>query len=63
MDSKFDKVKKELKELIQQGDLLYYSMAHAQGSMSDDFKESLDKEGTKLPNFELEYDSWYSGVI
>jgi hypothetical protein len=63
MESKFDKAKKELNELIQQGDLLYYSMAHAQKKLPEDFKKDLDKKGVELPNFIKEYDSWYSEAL
>lgn len=60
MESKFEAMKKELKELIRQGDLLYYSMADTQDKLPDGFKEKLEKNGIELPNFEAEYDSWYS---
>ena len=60
MESKFEAIKKELKELIRQGDLLYYAMADAQDKLPEGFKEKLEKNGVELPNFETEYDSWYS---
>ncbi|MDM1717462.1 hypothetical protein [Thiopseudomonas alkaliphila] len=60
MESKFEAIKKELKELIRQGDLLYYAMADAQDKLPKGFKEKLEKNGVELPNFETEYDSWYS---
>jgi hypothetical protein len=63
MESKFEVVKKELKELIRQGGLLYYSMADAQDKLPDGFKEKLEKKGIELPDFETEYDSWYSEAL
>lgn len=60
MESKFEAIKKELKELIRQGNLLYYAMADAQDKLPEGFKEKLEKNGVELPNFETEYDSWYS---
>ena len=63
MDSKFDFLKKELKDLISKGDFLYYSMADAQGKLPEDFKKRLNKKGHKLPNFEIEYDLWYSEAL
>lgn len=43
MESKFEAIKKELKELIRQGDLLYYAMADAQDKLPKGFKEKLEK--------------------
>lgn len=63
MESKFEVVKNELKELIRQGDLLYYSMADAQDKLPDGFKEKLEKKGIELPSFEAEYDSWYTEAL
>lgn len=63
MESMFQTVKKELKELIRQGDLLYYSMVDAQDKLPEGFKEKLEEKGIELPNFEREYDSWYSEAL
>jgi len=63
MDSKFDTLKKELKELIRKGDLLYYSMADEQDKLPDGFKEKLEKKGIELPVFVSEYDTWYSEAL
>lgn len=60
MDSKFETLKKELKELIWQGDLLYYSMTDDHGKLPDRLKEQLEEKGIVLPTFVREYDSWYS---
>ncbi len=63
MESEFEKLKAELKYLIRQGDLLYYSMADAQGKLPDGFKQKLEEKGVKLPTFESEYESWYSEAL
>jgi hypothetical protein len=63
MNSKFESLKKQLKKLILKGNLLYYSMAEAQGKLPQGFKAELDEKGIKLPNFESEYDSWYSEAM
>lgn len=60
MKSKFESLKTELKELIKQGDYLYYAMADAQEQLPKKFKKQLKDSGIELPNFELEYDNWYS---
>jgi hypothetical protein len=61
--SKFDSIKKELKTLILQGDLLYYAMANGVGKLPAKFKKELEKDGVKLPNVEREYDTWYSEAL
>lgn len=63
MDSKFKELKKQLKELIRQGSLLYYAMADAENKLPDDVKEELEKKGIELPNFKQEYDIWYSEAL
>ena len=63
MGSKFESLKSELKDLIHQGDLLYYSMAEDQNKLPDKFKADLKKNKIKLPNFVAEYDSWYSEAL
>lgn len=63
MTSKFSALKGQLKNLMVQGDLLYYAMADAQGKLPDKFKADLEKNDVKLPNFVEEYDSWYSEAL
>lgn len=63
MASKFDDLKQELKNLIAQGGLLYYTMADSLGKLPDEVKADLKKHKIKLPSFEEEYDSWYSEAL
>lgn len=63
MESKFDAIKKELKDLVRKGNLLYYAMLDDQEKLPDDSKELFEKEGIKLPNFKEEYDSWYTEAL
>lgn len=63
MASKYDSLKKELKVLIGQGELLYWAMADKVGKLPDSFKTDLEKSEIKLPNFESEYDTWYSEAL
>lgn len=44
MESKFDVLKKQLKELIRQGDLLYYSMVDDQNKLPNEIKKCLKKK-------------------
>jgi hypothetical protein len=60
VDSKFDKLQTELKELIRTGDVLYYSMANDLKKLSKEVKDSLTENEIKLVNFDSKYDSWYS---
>ncbi|EOR07173.1 hypothetical protein [Acinetobacter tandoii] len=63
MESKFDKLKMELKDLIRQGDLLYYSMANAQGQLSPESVKMFQEKDIEFPNFITEYDIWYSEAL
>lgn len=63
MESKFEKLKMELKELIRQGDLLYYSMANAQGQLSPESVKMFEEKNIKFPDFITEYDTWYSEAL
>jgi len=63
MKSKFKALKKELKDLILKGDLLYYSMADEQNQLPDDFKMKFEEKGIKFPKFISEYDHWYSEAL
>lgn len=60
MEAKFDKLKMELKELIRQGDLLYYSMVNEQGQLSPELVKMFQEKDIEFPNFITEYDIWYS---
>ncbi|WP_426456014.1 hypothetical protein ACPF64_08710 [Acinetobacter sp. KB005] len=63
MESKFDVLKKQLKELIRQGDLLYYSMVDDQNKLPNEIKKMFEEKGIELPNFKNEYDSWYTEAL
>ncbi|MFP0859173.1 hypothetical protein ACLDYQ_18230 [Acinetobacter baumannii] len=63
MDSKFETLKKQLKELALQGDLLQLSMLREQGKMSEEDEKTLKDKEIKLPNFKNEYDTWYSEAL
>lgn len=60
MASNKDIMKKELDALILQGNGLYLSMIDDVKGLPDDFKEDLKEKKIKLPDFKMEYDSWYS---
>jgi len=63
MASKFETLKKELASLIDQGELLWYSMAKAVKKLPPKMEMELQKEGTNLPSFDLEYETWYSEAL
>jgi hypothetical protein len=63
MASKFEALKRKLASLVHQGELLYYAMADNIGKLPDNAKKDLEKQGIKLPCFELEYDTWYSEAL
>lgn len=63
MTSKFDSLKTELASLIDQGELLWFSMAKAVGQLPPKMEKEMEKKGTKLPHFDLEYDTWYSEAL
>lgn len=63
MSNKFDELKKQLDNLIVLGNRLYLAMEDDLGELPEDFKESLKKRKVELPNFQLEYDSWYSEAL
>jgi hypothetical protein len=63
MASKFEKLKKELASLVHKGGLLYYAMAKDLGKLPDEINKDLEKHEIKLPNFELDYDTWYSEAL
>lgn len=60
MPSKFDQLKKELDVLIQRGDLLYYALADDVGKLGDKAKKQLKDSKIELPQFDSEYETWYS---
>lgn len=63
MESKFDKLKMELKDLIRQGDLLYYSMANEQGQLSPESVKMFQEKNIEFPDFVTGYDIWYSEAL
>lgn len=63
MASKFDTIKKELNALILKGNRLYYAMADGVGKLPEKFKKEIEKDGVKLPNVAIEYDTWYSEAL
>lgn len=63
MSSKVDKLEKELKALIAKGELLYYAMADAHGKLPSNFKSKLAEHNVELPNFDEDYDGWYSEAL
>jgi len=63
MDSKFELIKKELSELVRKGDSLYFSMLKAQEKLPEKIINKFKEKKIKLPNFNEEYDSWYSEAL
>jgi hypothetical protein len=63
MASELEALKKELAILVRQGELLYYAMANDLGKLPDKAKKQFEKRGVKLPDFHLEYDTWYSEAL
>ena len=63
MASKFETLKNELASLIDQGELLWFSMANAVGQLPAEVKKEMEKKERKLPQFNLEYDTWYSEAL
>lgn len=63
MESKFDVLKQQLKELIRQGDLLYYSMVDDRDKLPNETKKIFEENGIELPDFKNEYDSWYTEAL
>jgi hypothetical protein len=63
MPSKYESLKKELADLVWKGELLYYAMADSVGRLSEENKKDLENHNIKLPNFEREYDTWYSEAL
>jgi hypothetical protein len=61
MASKFESLKKELDSLIRKGGLLLYAMTNSVDKLSAKDKKLL--KDIKLPNFDTEYDSWYSEAL
>jgi hypothetical protein len=69
-----EKYKKDIDELVKQGNALYFSMFKEDSQKSlEDLKEQLKKRGTDdkgaekiikdLPTFKLEYQAWYSEAL
>ncbi|WP_299267177.1 hypothetical protein [uncultured Psychrosphaera sp.] len=63
MKSNIESMKEELSELKERGLNLYLAMIDETRGLPDDFKEDLKEKGTKLPNFNRTYDSWYSEAL
>lgn len=63
MESKYKLVKNELEELISKGQLLYHSMLKSQGKLSQEIIEKYENHNITLPNFIIEYDTWYSEAL
>ena len=60
MSSKIDELRMQLKNLIDQGDFLYFAMADSLNKLPKKIKTKLKNHNIKLPNIEQEYESWYS---
>jgi len=63
MKSNIESMKEELSELKERGHNLYLAMIDDTQGLPEDFKDDLKKKGTKLPNFNRSYDSWYSEAL
>ena len=63
MTSKFDSMKTELDSLISKGGLLYCAMFDDTQGLPEKVKKQLKEKKIKLPNFETEYESWYSEAL
>jgi hypothetical protein len=63
MTEKIDKLQKEFDRLATKGDLLYVAMACGLAQLGDEVEKQIKKSKTKLPNFNLEYDTWYSEAM
>lgn len=61
--AKIADIEAELDQLIADGGLLYYAMVDARGKLPEKVKTQLKKAKTKLPSFNLDYDSWYSVAL
>lgn len=58
MDANLDRLKEDLEKLIDKGELLYNVLALELNLIDDKTTKKLKE--LKLPNFEVEYESWYS---
>lgn len=63
MPSRIEQLKSEVKELVRRGDLLYCALAHHLENLPEKFKKRLAEKRIDLPNFDLEYESWYSEAL
>jgi hypothetical protein len=57
------KYKDDLKKLIAESTLLYYSLAIDLGLLDQKAKNQLKTEEIKLPDFRIEYEKWYSEAL
>lgn len=60
MTSQKESLQKELKDLLAKGHQLYLSMLNNIQKLPDEIKDTISKQKIKLPNFNDEYDTWYS---
>jgi hypothetical protein len=58
MDANLDRLKEDLEKLIDRGELLYNVLALELNLIDDKTTKKLKE--LKLPNFKVEYESWYS---
>lgn len=63
MPSRIERLKSEVKELVLGGDLLYYALADDLEKLPEKLKKQLTENKIDLPNFDLEYESWYSEAL
>ncbi len=63
MESNIDVMKKELVALRKRGRHLYLAMIDDVSGLPDDLKKDLKEQKIKLPQFNRDYDSWYSEAL
>lgn len=62
MNDRFSDLQKDLYQLVRRGDALFFAMKDDLGMLSEEDKKII-KEGLELPNFFMEYESWYSEAL
>lgn len=60
MKNNFEKLKKELDNLVYKGEFLYYVMLSKDDDVSDKAKKVFKEKKIKIPVFKDDYDSWYT---
>lgn len=63
MASREDVLKEKVTKLTEQGFNLYYAIADANKKLDAKSKAEIEKDGTKIPNFDHSYESWYSEAM